>query len=423
LAKINVLIFPAGEINSVELHDALSSCVNIKVFGASSVDRHGEYIFQNYISNVPMINSPVFFDKFNEILTQNKIDIVFPTHDTVADFFATNHDKIKAKLVVADHKTAAICRDKAKTYQLFERYDFCPKIYSELITYPVFIKPKQGQGAVGARLINRSEELPTDFSDYVVCEYLPGIEYTVDCLTDLNGNLLFISPRSRQRMMAGVTVAGQNEKLTKDIEFIANIINSNLNFKGLWWFQIKKDSKDNWKLLEISTRCAGTMCLTRVKGVNLPLLSVYILMGYKNITIINNPYNIKMDRTLISRYQIDYNYKIVYIDFDDTVTLNDGVNLKVMWFLYQCQNLGIKVNLITKHAYDIYLTLDKLSISSNLFNEIIKINEDEYKVDYIDPNQAIFIDNSYNERVDVSLKLGIPVFDVDSIDVLMNWRV
>lgn len=423
MAKINVLIFPAGEINSVELHDALSSCVNVKVFGASSVERHGKYIFQNYISNVPMINSPVFFDKFNEILTQNEIDIIFPTHDTVADFFSTNQDKIYAKIVVADQKTAAICRDKEKTYQLFKNYNFCPKIHSELIDYPVFIKPKQGQGSVGARLINKPDELPADLNDYVICEYLPGIEYTVDCLTDLDGKLLFISPRSRQRMMAGVTVAGQNEKLTKNIEYIANIINEKLTFKGLWWFQIKKNSNDNWKLLEISTRCAGTMCLTRAKGINLPLLSVYILMGYQNITIINNPYNIKMDRTLISRYEIDYKYKIAYVDFDDTVTLNDGVNLKVMWFLYQCQNLGIKVNLITKHSHDIYITLNKLSISVNLFNEIIKISEDEHKADYINPEQAIFIDNSYNERIDVSLKLGIPVFDVDNIDVLMNWRV
>ena len=53
--KINVLIYPAGEINSVELHDALSTCVNIEVFGASSKERHGAYVFKNYISNIPLI--------------------------------------------------------------------------------------------------------------------------------------------------------------------------------------------------------------------------------------------------------------------------------------------------------------------------------------------------------------------------------
>ena len=36
--KIRVLVFPAGEINSIELHDALSSNVNVELFGASSRD-------------------------------------------------------------------------------------------------------------------------------------------------------------------------------------------------------------------------------------------------------------------------------------------------------------------------------------------------------------------------------------------------
>lgn len=44
--KIKVLVFPAGEVNALELHDALSSCVNVTLYGASSVDRHGPYIFK-----------------------------------------------------------------------------------------------------------------------------------------------------------------------------------------------------------------------------------------------------------------------------------------------------------------------------------------------------------------------------------------
>ena len=56
MKKTNVLVFPAGEINSVELHDALSHNVNIEVFGCSSFDRHGSYIFKNYKSGLPSMN-------------------------------------------------------------------------------------------------------------------------------------------------------------------------------------------------------------------------------------------------------------------------------------------------------------------------------------------------------------------------------
>ena len=53
MGKTNVLVFPAGEINSVELHDALSHNVNIEVFGCSSEERHGGFVFKNYRGNIP----------------------------------------------------------------------------------------------------------------------------------------------------------------------------------------------------------------------------------------------------------------------------------------------------------------------------------------------------------------------------------
>jgi hypothetical protein len=98
MSSIGVLVFPAGEINSVELHDALSTCVNVRLYGASSIERHGEFVFGNYIGNIPMITSPAFVDTFNAILEENKIDIIIPTHDDVALFLAKNQKSLKAKV-------------------------------------------------------------------------------------------------------------------------------------------------------------------------------------------------------------------------------------------------------------------------------------------------------------------------------------
>ena len=60
--NINVLIFPC-EGNSNELHDALSYCFNITVFGASSVSRHGKFIYKNYYPKLPYITEEKFFEK------------------------------------------------------------------------------------------------------------------------------------------------------------------------------------------------------------------------------------------------------------------------------------------------------------------------------------------------------------------------
>ncbi len=423
MAKINVLVFPAGEINSIELHDALSTCVNIELYGASSIDRHGEYVFKNYIPNVPMINNPDFLEKFNTIIKDKKIDIVFPTHDTVSEFFANNINKLCTKIICANQKTSQICRDKRKTFDLFYNDDFCPKIFNDFKNLPVFIKPNKGQGSIGAKLIQNKKDIPfnIDINEYVICEYLPGEEYTVDCFTNRNGRLQAILPRSRKRILAGVCVSGQNEKLTDEIKKIADKINEKLCFNGLWYFQIKKDINNKFKLLEISTRCAGTMCLSRALGVNLPLLSVYDALGY-NVEVFENLYNVKMDRTLISRYKINYDYKTVYFDFDDTLIIEGKVHLPAVWFLYQCKNLCKKVILLTKHEKEIYKSLEYYCIDKNLFSEIIHIAPDDNKADYINPDGAIFIDNAYQERYQVYKKYNIPVFDVDGIEVLMDWR-
>lgn len=421
--KINVLIFPAGEINSIELHDALSSCVNINVYGASSVERHGSYVFKNYIPDMPMIAAENFLEQFNRVLSEYKIDVIFPTHDTVAVFLSEHRDQINAKLIVADKKTTEICRDKVKTYQALAEYDFIPKTYDRITEFPVFIKPIEGQGAQGIKLIKTQADIPADidWSKYVICEYLPGEEYTVDCLTDKNGQLVAVSPRSRDRVMAGVSVAARSQPLTDDIRVIAEQINQTLNFMGLWFFQIKRDINNQWKLLEVSTRCAGTMCLTRARGMNLPLLSVYTAMGY-DVTVQPNDYNVTMDRTLISRYKIDYAYDTVYLDFDDTLIMNDAVHLPTIWFVYQCRNQGKKIHLITKHEFDLVQTLSKYALSEALFDSIIHLKPNDIKSRHIDPLRAIFVDNAHKERVDVQQTHHIPVFDVDGIEVLMDWR-
>lgn len=427
MKKINVLIFPAGEINSVELHDALSHNVNIKVYGASSVDRHGPYVFKDYYGGLPFIDADDFIPEFDQLLSGWEIDCIFPTHDTVAFYLAEHQDMIRAKVITANPKTALICRDKKKTYDLFSAYPFCPEIYQTFDRLPCFIKPREGQGSVGVRLIERDGDIPIDIDmdGYVICEYLPGDELTVDCITDASGELRAVLPRKRLRVLAGVCVSGISIDATEEIRRIASVINQKLDFLGLWYFQLKHDRDGRYKLLEISVRCAGTMCLSRSRGINLPLLSVYIVMG-KEIKIFENPYKVWMDRTLISRYFIDYDYDTVYIDYDDTIIENGQVNLDIIRFLYQCRNMEKQIILLTRHETDhgdtITESLMDHAISERLFDEIISLDWGEKKSDHITRRNSVFIDNSYAERKEIHDIAKIPVFDVEGVEVLTDWR-
>ena len=423
MKPINVLVFPAGEVNSMELHDALSTCVNVNLFGLSSIDRHGGYVFENYSSDVPLIDSPLFFNRFNEYIEKNKIDLIFPTQDIIALFLVRNQNKIKAKIISGDIRTCEICFDKKETYNLFADCDFTPKTYSFVKKFPIFVKPRIGRGSIGAFLATKEEDLGGIIrDDYVFCEYLSGDEYTVDCLTDRFGKLIYVSPRTRGRVLAGMTAAGETVVADNQFIGIAEKINSRMNFLGLWCFQVKKDSANNLKLLEISTRIPCGMALTRAKNVNLPLLSVYIAMGL-DVSVSPNNYQVKMDSTLIRRFNINVNYDTVYIDFDDTIIVRGKINLKAIWFLYQCKNKGKRIILISKHSCSIRESLNKFNIDTHIFDEIIQIPMSELKSKFITERNAIFIDNAFVEREDVALRCKIPVFDVDCFDFLMDWRM
>lgn len=420
MADIRVLIFPAGEINSIELHDALASCVNIELYGASSLDRLGPYYFENYIPGLPFVDDPGFIKIFAGLLREYNIDLVFPAHDTVAEILAANAAVLPAQIMGGDAFTAAVCRDKLKTYELFGKESFVPKVFRDDPDFPLFAKPRKGQGAQGTRLISAPYELAAlDCQEMVLCEYLPGGEYTVDCLTDSNGTLRVISPRSRLRTLGGITMAGRTEELTPDIANIAKIINGRLKFIGLWWFQIKRDAQGQWKLLEISCRCAGSMILTRAKGINLPLLSVYTAMG-REIEIEQTERCVKMESSIRRHFKFDLQFSTVYIDFDDTLIIHDKVNIPAISFIYKCRNEGKKIILLTRHEDDIYESLKKYSISIEVFHQVEHINWHKRKCDIISGLDSIFIDNSWKERKEVQEVCNIPVFDASELQILMS---
>lgn len=422
--KINVLIFPC-ESNSNELHDALSYCFNVNVFGASSVKRHGAYIYKNYKCDLPYVNSDNFIDEFNAYLDENSIDVIMPTHDTIALFLAEHASDIHAKVVQSDIRTNKICRSKIQTHETFSDCDFVPFRYTskQEIEYPVFVKPDVGEGGHGAFVAKNDKELSIiTFNDNLVTEFLPGREVTVDCLTDKNGSLLCVLPRTRDRIFGGIAVNSKSETATEEIKLIAETINERLTFRGLWYFQLREDKNGNLKLMEISTRCAGTMCVSRARGYNLPLLSVYTAMGY-DICVAKESMNVEMDRALIARYDMHLDYDTVYIDFDDTITLRGEINPLAMFFLYQCRNKYKKVYLLTRHIHDIHDTLKKYAVSEDLFADIIYIPENDNKYNYIVEKKSIFIDNMFKERQEVSEKCGIPVFDADGFEFLLDWRV
>lgn len=425
--KKKVAIFPAGTEIGLEIHRALKYSTHLEVYGFTSLSDHSEYVYKNYFNEIPFYTDFNFIKMINNHIDKHNIDFIFPAHDDVQLFLTENAEMINATIITADIDTVRICRSKNKTYQFFNSEDFLPKVYKDVQSiqeFPVFVKPDIGQGARGAKVIKNLGELENSIhenNEIVICEYLPGEEYTIDCFTDFNGNLRSINLRNRKRIKTGISVNSELLPMDNEVLRIANIINNKLSFNGAWFFQLKRDINNHYKLLEIAPRVSGTMGLSRNVGINFSLLSIFNKMNVP-VSIIENEFNIEVDRAFISRYKTSIKYDTVYLDFDDTLILDEKVNNFLMMFVYQALNQGKKIILISKHIFNINETLKKYKISPDIFNEIIIIPKNDEKSKYLLNKDSIFIDDSFDERLKISQSTGIPVFDCSEVEGLIDWR-
>lgn len=424
--KKRILVFPCGSEIGLELHRSLGYCKKIEVFGATSVkSNHGKCVYNNYIEGIPFVDNPQFLSRLNEIIKEYKIDFVYPAHDSVILTLAENQDLLACDIIGSPIQTCQICRSKLLTYQTFQSKLRVPEVYSvedQSHEFPVFLKPEIGQGSMGTCIANSLAEVRFCLSKdptVLILEFLPGREFTIDCFTDRHGQLRFAGARERVRIQNGISVDTHPVE-KKEFHKFAEIINNTLKFRGGWFFQVKETSTGELALMEIASRVAGTMGLYRNLGVNIPLLSVFDRLDM-DVDVLCNSYFIELDRALYSRFQPHFTYEHVYIDLDDTIVVNDRVNVIAIAFLYQCVNKGIKTHLLSRHSGDIYSVLRKHRLEG-IFDSIIQLSPSEEKTDHIKEQSSIFLDDSFSERQKVFQKLGIFTFDVDTIESLMDWR-
>lgn len=120
--------------------------------------------------------------------------------------------------------------------------------------------------------------------------------------------------------------------------------------------------------------------------------------------------------------QLKFEYEYVYVDLDDTLICDNIVNTDVIKFLYQTKNQNKKIILISKHEKEIAKTLDEYCISQKLFDKILHLEKKDKKSMFIKEKGAIFIDDSYAERKDVAVNCKIPVFSIDAVETLLDWK-
>tara|TARA_Y100001968_G_C19420246_1_gene751371 strand:+ start:841 stop:2103 length:1263 start_codon:yes stop_codon:yes gene_type:complete len=419
MKKYNVLIFPAYTEIATEILDSLSDSKAFNTICFTSKDPLPSYHY------LPLVDSPDFKAALLKAITSHSIDYIFPAHDLFIDFLAINYAEFSqlASLVINKPEIIELTRSKRATYKALKDYVIVPDVYDSLddAKFPLFVKPDRGFGSNESYIVFSPNELSVNIfsKKNIISEYLPGTEFTIDCITNANGELLVFLIRKRDIISSGISKLTSIVIEDKNISKMANIINSRISLRGAWFFQVKLNSDGIPTLLEIGPRISGNMGLIRANGINAVLSSLYIIGQKKQITSTYFPYFKKVFRRLEYIYEQPDLPEHVYIDLDDTILIEYKVNPYAVAFLLRCNYLSIPVTLITRHKGNLEKHLKELYLS-HYFKRTIQIKDPNInKSSFINIKNSIFIDDSHTERYEVHSKISIPVFDASILKYLL----
>jgi len=405
---LRIGVFPCGTEIGMEMSRQLKFSKVVQLVGLNS-NKDASYLeYENGDFSMPTIYDPTFLQALKKTVEDFRLDFVFPAHDdAIIAFskFAEEDPDLSPHLVAPPKDIAEILRSKRLTAHQFKDIIPIPDEIGDVsslsaIVLPVFVKPDQGQGSRGAKKITDLHEAASvDLKKNVMLEFLPGDEYTIDCFSDKNHELVACFPRRRGDERGGIAKSCISEDEHDFISY-AKSINERLRLRGPWFFQMKRDTKGCLKLLEIAARIAGSSGFSVARGFNFMEAAIYDLLGYP-IKIENSRLDpILMGRSLNSIFKAPRDLDAIYVDLDDTLIVHEKLNSDLFRVLIEAKNYEIPIKLITRHKCDVEKTLDRYGLTK-FFSKIIHITDGTPKSTFIKGMKVIFIEDSFVERADV----------------------
>jgi len=145
-----ILVFPCGSEIGLEIHRSMRFSTHFELIGASSVDDHGRFVYEEYIPDIPFHQDEDFLRRIAEVVLEYRIDAIYPTMDAVAETLHNIADDLQCLIIGSSAWTTAICASKKATYALLRDYlptPYCHERLDTVTNYPIFIKPDRGYGS------------------------------------------------------------------------------------------------------------------------------------------------------------------------------------------------------------------------------------------------------------------------------------
>jgi carbamoyl-phosphate synthase large subunit len=260
-----------------------------KIVATDSSYLSAGFFMSDFNEVIPEADDQSFLQRLLEIIKAHKVQVLLPTSGY--DIYPySEHRKLLLDMgvhaIVSDRKSLEICRDKMQTY-FFLRNNYSLPFTTEnanrINKFPIIAKPRFGKGSRGIIRIDDESELKyisSKMDDLIYQEFLPGTEYTIDVLSDLNEKAIIAVPRIRIQTKAGISTKG---KIVRDhkLEDLCMDIANRIGIRGPCCIQMKESSDGSLKLLEVNPRMGGGTIFATLAGVNFPSLLLDLVENKK----------------------------------------------------------------------------------------------------------------------------------------------
>ena len=238
---------------------------------------------------LPEANHSAYIDRLIEIIKDHEVKVLMPASGFDIYPYSENRERlaeIGAYAVVSDRNTLEVCRDKTLTYQSLSsngnfKVPFTTTNPDKVRSFPVIAKPQFGKGSRDVLKIDDEsglEYISSKFDSMIFQEFLPGTEYTIDVLSDLDKKPLMAVPRIRIQTKAGISTKG---KVIRDADIETNCMKivEHLGIRGPCCIQMKESSEGIIKLIEVNPRLGGGTIFTALAGANFPAMILDMING------------------------------------------------------------------------------------------------------------------------------------------------